>query len=180
MPDRVVIRSYLDTDRSPRIEDAIAQIFFEASDTRSFENESARTAFHDRWLGRYLRDDPQHAYLAFTSSGEIVGYLVGAIADPARNGRSADPSGIAAFRELGERYPAHLHVNVAPTYRNLGVGGRLIAAFVADVRRTGVLGVHVVTSAASPNVRFYNRNGFIEVGRGGPDNALVCLARAMT
>lgn len=178
MPHRVVIRRYLDAERTARLDDAIDAIFFEASNTKSFENEIARSAFRERWLGRYLRDDPQFAYLALTPAGDVLGYLVGSIDDPASNVRPAD-AGIVAFHDLSKRYPAHLHVNMAPAFRGFGIGGRLIDAFIADARQAGAAGVHVVTSATSANVRFYNRNGFLEVGRGGPDNALVCLARAL-
>jgi ribosomal protein S18 acetylase RimI-like enzyme len=178
MPDRIVIRRYLDAERTARLDDDIDAIFFEASNTKSFENDSVRSAFRERWLGRYLRDDPQYAYLAFAPSGNLVGYLVGAIDDPASNVQPAD-AGIAAFRDLSKRYPAHLHVNVAPEYRGFGIGGRLIDAFVADAQQAGAAGVHVVTSAASANVRFYNRNGFLEIERGGPDNGLVYLARGL-
>ena len=40
-------------------------------------------------------------------------------------------------------------------------------------------GVHVVTSADSDNVRFYNRKGFIEAGRTKGSRPLVFLARAL-
>lgn len=173
MPDRVVIRRYLDAEQTGRLDSDIDAIFFEASNTKSFANERERSAFRERWLGRYLRDDPQYAYLAFAPSGDLVGYLVGAIDDPQSNG------GIAAFRDLSKRYPAHLHINMAPAYRGFGIGGSLIDAFLVDARQAGASGVHIVTSAMSANVRFYNRNGFLEVGRGGPDNALVYLARVL-
>lgn len=179
MHTRVAICRYLDVERTARLNDDIDAIFFEASNTKSFENEAARSAFRERWLGRYLRDDPQFAYLAITSAPahHVVGYLVGAIDDPSN--RSAEDGGIAAFRDVNRRYPAHLHVNVAPAYRGAGIGGRLIDAFVADARGTGAVGVHVVTGATSANVRFYNRNGFREIARGGPADTLVCLARVL-
>ena len=177
MPHRVVIRRYFDVERTDRLDDDIDAIFFEASNTKSFANEIARSAFRERWLGRYLRNDPQFAYLAVTPKGDVVGYLVGSVDGSASN-RSAEAGGIAAFRDASARYPAHLHVNVAPVYRGLGIGGRLIDAFIADARHAGAAGVHVVTGAASANVRFYNRNGFREIARGGPAGMLVCLARA--
>jgi ribosomal protein S18 acetylase RimI-like enzyme len=174
MSTRIAIVRYLDVARTSELDAAIDTIFFEASNTKSFESEAARTAFRERWLGRYLRDDPQFAYLAITAAGDVVGYLVGAIEDSASS--KAD---IAAFRDAMQRYPAHLHVNVAPDHRGSGIGGRLIDAFIADAQRATAFGVHVITSAASQNVRFYNRNGFCEVARGGPAGALVCLARAL-
>lgn len=177
MPACVAIRRYLDVERTVRLDDDIDAIFFEASNTKSFENDAARLAFRERWLESYLRNDPQFAYLAVTPKGDVVGYLVGSVDGSASN-RSAEAGGIAAFRDVSERYPAHLHVNMAPLYRGLGIGGRLIDAFIADAQYAGAAGVHVVTGAASANVRFYNRNGFREIARGGPADMLVCLARA--
>lgn len=177
MSTRIAIVRYLDVARTSELDAAIDAIFFEASNTKSFESEAARTAFRERWLGRYLRVDPQFAYLAITTSGDVVGYLVGAIEDPASS--KVQDTAITAFRDVTQRYPAHLHVNIAPDHRGSGIGGRLIDAFIADAQRAGASGVHVITSAASPNVRFYNRNGFCEVARGGPAGALVCLARAL-
>lgn len=178
MSSDISICRYLDVERTPRLDEEIDAIFFEASNTKSFESDAARSAFRERWLGRYLRDDPQFAYLAMSIAGDVVGYLVGTIEDPAS--RPSTENTIAAFREVTKRYPAHLHVNVARAYRSSGVGGRLIDTFVADARRAGAAGVHVITSAASANVRFYNRNDFQEIARGGPADVLVFLARALT
>jgi ribosomal protein S18 acetylase RimI-like enzyme len=184
MTTSVSIRSYLDISQSAKLVDEIDAIFFESSNTKSFAGDTARAAFRERWLGRYLRDDPRFAYLAMADAGEVAGYLVGALDDPASAARFADLGYSAAFREASKRFPAHLHINLAPTYRGVGIGGRLIDAFVADVQRAGGPGVHVVTSAASDNVRFYNRNGFVEIARTcaaepGPNDALVFLGRGM-
>jgi ribosomal protein S18 acetylase RimI-like enzyme len=112
--------------------------------------------------------------LAVAASGAVAGYLVGSASD--------DFAGMGYaqnFRELAEKFPAHLHVNLAPAFRDRGLGGRLISAFLADVKRSGAGGAHVVTSADSRNVRFYNRNGFIEAGRSEGSNAIVFLARSL-
>lgn len=179
MTNSVSIRRYLDVQPRAQRDDEIDAIFFEASNTKSFESDLARAAFRERWLGRYLRGDPQLAFLALTPTERVVGYLVGSLDDPALSSRFADISYFSAFRDLTKRYPAHLHVNLAPAHRRLGIGGRLIDAFVAEARRAGAPGVHVVTSAGSDNVRFYNRNGFFEAGRGDPDDTLVFLARSL-
>jgi GNAT superfamily N-acetyltransferase len=170
MPTLVTIRRYLDVARSATLGDEIDAIFFEASNTKSFESDAARMTFRERWLGHYLKSEPQFAYLALAPATEVIGYLVGSLDD-----RAADER----FRDLAKRFPAHLHVNLAPAYRGLGLGSRLIDAFVADAKWAGAPGIHVVTNAASDNVRFYNRNGFSEVGRTGPDNALVFLGRTL-
>jgi ribosomal protein S18 acetylase RimI-like enzyme len=179
MTSDVSIRSYLDIHRSAVLHDEIDAIFFASSRTRTFADEAARSAFRERWLGRYLTNDPKFAFLALTASGNVAGYLVGAIEDPAESARFADVGYFAVFRELTKRFPAHLHVNLAPQFRGLGLGGQLIDAFVGAVMQAGVGGVHVVTSANARNVRFYNRNGFLEVGRTEDKEPLVFLGRSL-
>jgi GNAT superfamily N-acetyltransferase len=144
---------------------ALDGIFFEASSKKSFASEKERAAFRERWLGRYLAQEPQWAYVARDVDGTLAGYLVGSIDDPRRSGRYGDVSYFLDFAELTESYPAHLHVNLAAPYRNKGIGGKLIDAFAADAARAGAAGMHVVTGAGSRNVRFYERNGFRELGR---------------
>jgi len=135
------------------------EIFFTSSASQTFAGEAARTAFRERWLGRYLDHDRDWFYVAVRGD-RLAGYLAGAIDDPARAARFSD---IAYFKVIAEetaKYPAHLHVNVAEGARSGGIGSRLIAAFLADLRQAGVGGVHLVTGHNSRNIPFYHRNGF--------------------
>jgi GNAT superfamily N-acetyltransferase len=179
MPEPITIRRYLDADLTSQRRDEIDRIFFESSNTRSFDSEEARAQFHERWLGRYLTHDPEFAYLAFDDGVGIVGYLVGAVDDPATAARFADITYFAALSAQTKRFPAHLHVNICPAFRDHGIGSRLIERFVMDARTARAPGVHVVTSAGAKNVSFYNRNGFEEIARAGPGGSLVFLARAL-
>jgi GNAT superfamily N-acetyltransferase len=154
-------------------------IFFESSLTKSFADQAARSAFHERWLGRFLARWPELAHVALSDAGPIVGYIVGAHADPARDPAFAD---IGVYRELAHltpQYPAHLHINLAAAARSRGTGSRLVEAFVGDARRAGLPGVHLVTGRDSRNRSFYARNGFLcaaEITWGG--TPIVMLARA--
>lgn len=163
----------------------VEAIFFEASATRAFASDAERTAFHERWLGRYLAHDPRWFYVAIAgrtaaSDGVVAGYLAGSLDDPARTPRFAD---IGYFRDLAPltaRYPAHLHINLAPEYRSRGWGEQLIAAFAADARAAGAPGLHVVTGRGLRNVRFYSACGFVEVGSFiWNDRELVMLGRTL-
>jgi GNAT superfamily N-acetyltransferase len=174
----VSIRRYLDVERNAKLDHDLDAIFFEASTRKSFADDAERSAFRERWLGRYLRDDPRFAYLAMSATDELVGYLVGSVYDPRSSSKFADIGYFAEFRELTAHYPAHLHVNVRADCRGFGIGARLIDAFAEDARQAGAPGVHVVTSAASDNVRFYQRNGFSEAGRSA-QSELVFLARKL-
>lgn len=154
-----------------RLVPALDAIFFESSGTKSFVNEAERQAFRERWLGKYLADEPAWAYAAITRDGTLAGYLVGSL---------SEANALEDFAAATADYPAHLHVNLAPAYRERGIGAKLVAAFAADAGRAGAKGVHVVTSADARNVRFYERSGFREVARtqlGGRD--LLFLGRRL-
>jgi len=155
-PREVVIHRWADIPDKERLTPEIDTIFFEASATKDFAGEAERAAFRERWLGKYLTNEPQLAYVALARDGTLAGYLVGSLSEPV---------GFEAFANAAWEYPAHLHVNLAPQFRNRGIGGMLISAFATDALLAGATGMHVVTSADSRNVAFYTRNGFAEIVR---------------
>lgn len=162
---QVSICRWDDVPEKARLTPELDAIFFEASGTKLFAGAADRAAFRERWLGRYLTHEPGWAYLALADDGAVAGYLVGSIEDPAASGRFGDIGYFRDFADLTAHCPAHIHVNLAPPYRNRGIGGKLIDAFAADAARAGAEGMHVVTGAASRNVSFYVRNGFRELAR---------------
>ena len=163
-PDKVTIRA-LQGALAPQIASQIDAIFFEASSRSSFASALERAEFRERWLGRYLRGGSDVALVAQDCQGVVAGYLVGALEDPAGQERFADIGYFrGAFQALCRRFPAHLHINLAPAFRSRGIGGRLIAAFAEHAATAGTPGLHVVTARGMRNVGFYARCGFIEVG----------------
>jgi len=176
----VSIRRWTETADKERWVPALDHIFFEASASKTFASTAERAAFRERWLGRYLTYAPGWAYLAIDPEGVLAGYLVGNVEDKAKAPRL---SGIDAFEGAGglaARYPAHLHVNLAPQYRNHGIGAELITAFAADAARAGARGMHVITAAGARNVGFYERNDFRELARAGRnDREIVLLGREL-
>ena len=142
----------------------IEAIFFEASANPPAPGPE-RDAFRERWLGRYLQGGTDVLLVALAGEDTVAGYLVGALEDPALQERFADIGYFRAdFAGLTRRYPAHLHINLAETFRSQGIGARLIEAFADIVRQTGAPGMHVVTGRAMRNVRFYQRCGFVACG----------------
>jgi len=139
-------------------------IFFEASANPPAPGPE-RDAFRERWLGRYLQGGTDVLLVALAGEDTVAGYLVGALEDPALQERFADIGYFRAdFAGLTRRYPAHLHINLAKTFRSQGIGAGLIEAFADIVRQTGAPGMHVVTGRAMRNVRFYQRCGFVACG----------------
>jgi GNAT superfamily N-acetyltransferase len=150
-------------DLTPALLAQVDAVFFEASG-RSFASASERSAFRERWLGRYLEGGTDVLLLALDARGTVAGYLVGAVEDPAGQERFADIGYFrGGLRKLCRRYPAHLHVNLAPAFRSRGLGARLIEAFAARAAAAGAGGLHVVTARSARNVRFYLSCGFAEL-----------------
>lgn len=167
---------------------AVEEIFFEASGTKSFASDDERRTFCERWLGRYLAHDAGWFYVAMTAPladessgrGTVAGYLAGSLDDPATTPRFADIDYFRDLTPLTARYPAHLHINLAPQFRSRGWGEALIAAFAADAKKAGAPGMHVITGRGLRNVRFYAACGFTEVGSVvWRDRELVMLGRTL-
>jgi GNAT superfamily N-acetyltransferase len=142
---------------------AIERIFFAASGTQTFANDTIRAAFRERWLDRYLDGERRQVWVAL-HDGAIIGYLAGSLQDPARSGRFADLAYYETFAPLTERYPAHLHINLDAAARSHGTGSRLVEVFCGDVQDAGLPGAHLVTGKGARNVAFYERLGFLERG----------------
>jgi GNAT superfamily N-acetyltransferase len=184
-----VLRRLADLDETPPCAatavDQMNTIFFKASG-RTFTDAASREAFHDLWLGQYLRHDRGHIWLAIRSSngstaGRVIGYLAGSRANPAQDTRFAELPYFAQLTQPCQRYPAHLHINLAENERGRGIGGRLIEAFSSTLREAGEPGVHVVTGANARNVSFYRRLGFDQIAScTWNGRALVMLVRAFT
>ena len=178
---RISIERYLARSWTPEQLAAIDHIFFSSSATKSFASPAERAAFRERWLGRYLRVDAAHAFIAIDGAGCVVGYLVGTLRDAAGQARFADLPSVRAFAESSRHFPAHLHINVVENMRGHAIGARLIEAFGAHAIEHNVPGMHLVTSAGARNVRFYQRCGFTEVDRiGVGDGAVVFLGCSLT
>jgi ribosomal protein S18 acetylase RimI-like enzyme len=63
------------------------------------------------------------------------------------------------------RWPAHLHINVAPSARGTGVAQGLMARWLARLREAGSVGCHLQTVVENARaVRFFERMGFTRHG----------------
>ena len=176
--EAIAIKRYLDLAPSPALAAGLDAVFFAASSVTSFASDDVRAKFRHRWLGRYLDHDPEFTYVAVGPSGNVLGYLAGALDDPAQASRFSDIAYFADFKQLTAKFPAHLHVNLAESARGSGIGSALVQRFIADARGAGAPGVHVVTSQGARNVGFYVRNGFMQAGVAGqPPATRVFLAR---
>ena len=162
-PAIVDLKTIATSNRPPAWQQQVERIFFEASG-HTFAPGPDRDWFRYRWLGRYL-DAPGDPVLLAIVGETVAGYLVGCLQNPAEQPRFSDLDYyLAHFATHCRRFPAHLHINLAPAYRSRGIGAALIDAFAALAASAGATGVHVVTGKGMRNNRFYERCGFEPIG----------------
>jgi GNAT superfamily N-acetyltransferase len=119
------------------------------ADTRAFVG-----AYRDRWIPRLAHHYPEPSGEA-TEPDDIM------IALHYRPERMILP-------ELAS-YPAHLHIDLLPSFQRCGHGRRLIAAFLTAAHRRGAPAVHVGMLTANTGARtFYDRLGFHEIDVADP------------
>ncbi|GGI43587.1 GNAT superfamily N-acetyltransferase [Agromyces flavus] len=76
-----------------------------------------------------------------------------------------------------DAYPAHLHVDLLPTYQGRGLGRRLIDTLRTALADRGVPAVHLGLDPANVGARaFYSRIGFHELPSSRPDAPLLGIA----
>ncbi len=74
---------------------------------------------------------------------------------------------LAPFED--ERYPAHLHIDLLPVARGMGVGARLVRRWLEELTAKGVPGCHLETILENTAaVAFFEAVGFRPAGRNLP------------
>lgn len=179
--DDIAIVGYasIEARRRVEIDQAVERIFFAASSVQSFRDDAHRSAFQWLWLGRYLAEEPDDAFVALRA-GEPCGYLVGSLTDPAPRAAFDELTYFRDFAAETARYPAHLHINVDACVRGQGIGARLIHRFAGHASAQHSQGMHIVTGDGMRNVGFYAQLGFREVARVARNGGVVVmLAKAL-
>jgi ribosomal protein S18 acetylase RimI-like enzyme len=178
----VVIRPIRPSDERAVGRIAYQTGFFGQSAAAYFANERL---FAHLWVGPYFRGGG-FACLVAESEGEILGYVLGS-PDPGQYGRSLRrvllrmlprltplrqtwaslPYLLRAGRYPSphadwQQFPAHLHINLLPEARGLGLGRRLLTGHLDLLRGAGVVGVQLSTTSENrAALELYRRLGFV-------------------
>lgn len=147
-----VIRPFQSSDLTE-----VKEIFFESSTKKDFKDENERELFFEKYLGFYLKNFPEFAFVA--SDEKILGYIVGAA-------RSNDPEllrlqpHLFTFEAHFSKYPSHLHINCHHEARGQGIGRKLVAVLEEKLKLHHIQGLHIMTSPDATNKNFYSSLGF--------------------
>jgi ribosomal protein S18 acetylase RimI-like enzyme len=143
------------------------------------------------YMAPYVTFEPSLAFVAEDAAG-VGGYIVAALDSqafaqrlerdwwPALRARYPQPSPdltlpeqyalqnvhhpFSAPREVAERFPSHLHINLVPRMQGRGTGRRLVATLISALRAHGSPGLHLLVAEANQRaVRFYRHTGFTEL-----------------
>ncbi len=145
-----------------------AEIFFETANTKNFASTEAKDTFFKCWFGNYAQTQPE-TFLLAASGGEITGYVAGCIdsfAETSQPITGAIGYFTPAFYAAIQAYPSHYHINVKPAWQGKGTGRQLAVRFAGLCAEAGSPGIHIVTGAASPAVKFYEACGFVRLNPG--------------
>lgn len=160
--------------RLPRMPDraaalaALEEIFFLSTTRTAFASPQERADFFRTWTGWYVERAPADVWFALAEDGAIIGYLTGCKDSAGAGDLARTIPKYDVFADRFAAFPAHLHVNVRPGYRDHGVGRSLVDAYAEDCRADGLPGVHLVTAVFARNVDFYQRAGFTDALQRGP------------
>lgn len=183
-----IIRPFKPADRAGLFQIAGDTAFFGAPIEAYMED---RRIFLDSFYAYYTDLEPEHAWVADASgevAGFITGcvdtarqrMLTRNVILPQirrrflRGGYRLGPKVfryqleliLAGLRREGtevdiQRYPAHLHINVADAWRGFGLGRRLMLAYLDQLRELHVPGVHLQTTSYNlAACRLYESLGF--------------------
>jgi GNAT superfamily N-acetyltransferase len=136
-----------------------------------------------RWFSNYAGTQPEAFLFALSTDGEVCGYVAGCIDSFSASSKAIIgdiPYFTSAFCAALRAYPSHYHINVKPGLQGKGVGRLLTGRFMQICADAGSPGVHVVTGASSPAVKFYEACDFERLPSGawiGAEHAI--LARAI-
>jgi ribosomal protein S18 acetylase RimI-like enzyme len=68
------------------------------------------------------------------------------------------------MKRIGNKYPAHLHIDILDDYQRMGLGHKLINKLMRHLNEIGVSRLHLGCSAQNiKGVNFYNKIGFHKV-----------------
>jgi ribosomal protein S18 acetylase RimI-like enzyme len=187
MPD-LAVRSYLPSDRAAVHRIAADTAFF-GEPVETFLDD--RRVFIDSFAAYYTDQEPEHSWVA-CANRETVGFLLGCVDTSRQRAwfNKALPGllwramrGVycvgkrtlrytmeitrAALRQEFTHvdltaYPAHLHINLDMHWRGLGLGRRLIEAYLNQLRQLRVEGVHLETTSLNKAAcHLYEKVGFV-------------------
>ena len=189
---RPVIRLFQPTDRTAVLGLAADTAFFGAPVEAFLED---RRAMQDAFAAYYTDCEPEHLWVAEVD-GAVRGYVTGCTGGRQASWNQARVGARAMVRFLGGRYrlgprtwryigrligstlhgevpppdlpayPAHLHINLAESFRGRGLGGRLLQACLDQMTVLGLPGIHLNTTTLNgAALKLYEKMGFQVLAR---------------
>ena len=126
----------------------------------------------------YIEGEPQNCFVATDDSDRAIGYVLCAADFDAYRERFVDKyyprikrwefkrrkSALRAIESQGKYkndYPAHLHIDLLPSYQHMGLGTKLMDTLCNHLKQNGVKGVmFTVWHKNYGAIKFYEKYGF--------------------
>lgn len=155
----------------------VREIFFESSTKKDFKDEEEKKFFYEKYLGYYLRQYPEFAYIALDQ--KVLGYIVAAPVSREPELDKIQPH-LSVFEKYLKKYPAHLHINCHHESRGRGIGSLLIEELEKKLKSLNIVGLHIMTGEDSLNRKFYQKAGFdFEAVESFRDSSILFMGKSL-
>jgi hypothetical protein len=104
----------------------IDSIFLDRAQNRTFPAARKKNLFESARSGD-ISNHRGSFFVALNGSGRVIGYLAGCLKNPTELVHFSDIEYFQTIGDICRDYPAHLHINVAPQWRNHGLELRLLS-----------------------------------------------------
>ena len=170
----MVIRAYRTED-----EQQAEQICLGTSADPKMDHSMFREAVLEVFCRYYLQNTPEHCFVAVDEHNKVQGYILCApdfavYESGIRQKISRFPQNpvipimtegtLSAMRPFSEEYPAHLHIDLAPSCQGKGIGRELVHTLCNHLRNLHAPGLMLnVAHDNTGAIRFYEKLGFTQL-----------------
>lgn len=140
--------------------------FLATSVRQNFDSVEERILFQKKYFDDYLNSWPDLG-LGIFHNDTSAGYILGCADtfNALKNSLLVETLYPAEFLPYLEKFPAHLHIDLAPTHQGQGLGTWAINNWLDLMKSKSVPAAHVITMVEHPSFEFYRRHFFHELHR---------------
>lgn len=147
------------------------------ADEESIKDEKAGRIVSLIYSTYYIEEETDNCFV-LVDNGEVVGYIISSV-NPLKLNKKYKEKYIKQIKKIDKKsalmarfvpvpylllrfkYPAHLHINLLPSYQSKGYGTLMINSLLDELKKKKVKAVMLLASAENTGaIRFYERNGF--------------------
>lgn len=178
-----IIRKFRTEDQ-----DAVIRVCLGETSGSGMQDFRFREAVEIVFCRYYIEQENDHCFVAVNDDHQVQGYIL--CAPDFKNWerlfreqymeRTDNPvvslmgeGTLNAMRPYADEYPAHLHIDLKPSAQGQGTGRKLMETLCEHIRELNIPGLMLnVSNDNSDAIRFYEKCGFVVLGRSEQETAM--------